>query len=265
MHNVGNILNSINTSVQTMANVLQTTSIEKYQKANEILAENMGDYKTYFSTDPKAEKLLSYYLMLETELTNEYQVLQANVERLTSLVSSVTDVVNSQRDFTGRSLISSDLPLEDIVDEALSMMHNIIHTNNVEIVKSFQPIPMIELQKSKLIHIIVNLIRNSVESMIESEVTQKRIIISITSDEKNVYLSLKDNGMGIPPENLIKIFNHGFTTKKTGYGFGLHSCANYMDEMKGSIRAESDGFENGATFVLEFPIYTQQNSKLKPN
>ena len=56
------------------------------------------------------------------------------------------------------------------------------------------------------------------------------------------------------PENLPKIFSHGFTTKKTGHGFGLHNCANAAQQMDGSLTAYSDGPGKGASFVLRMPV-----------
>jgi signal transduction histidine kinase len=69
-----------------------------------------------------------------------------------------------------------------------------------------------------------------------------------------VRVQVKDNGIGIAPENLVKIFSHGFTTKKEGHGFGLHTCALAARDMGGSLVAESEGLGRGATFTLELPI-----------
>jgi signal transduction histidine kinase len=66
--------------------------------------------------------------------------------------------------------------------------------------------------------------------------------------------TIADNGIGIPPENLTRIFTHGFTTKKNGHGFGLHSSALAAKEIGGSLRAHSEGSGRGATFILEIPI-----------
>ncbi|MBI2074190.1 MAG: hypothetical protein HYT81_14345, partial [Gemmatimonadetes bacterium] len=62
-----------------------------------------------------------------------------------------------------------------------------------------------------------------------------------------------DNGVGIPTENLTRIFQHGFTTRATGHGFGVHSSANAAREMKGCLTVHSDGDGTGATFTLDLP------------
>ncbi|HYP17321.1 MAG TPA: ATP-binding protein, partial [Opitutus sp.] len=68
-----------------------------------------------------------------------------------------------------------------------------------------------------------------------------------------VQLIVQDNGVGIPAENLTRIFAHGFTTRANGHGFGLHSSANAAKEMKGTLTVHSDGPGQGATFTLELP------------
>ena len=72
--------------------------------------------------------------------------------------------------------------------------------------------------------------------------------------QRRVRIEVTDNGIGIPQENMTKIFSHGFTTKKEGHGFGLHSCAIAAKEMKGALTAQSDGPGRGATFILELPF-----------
>ena len=67
-------------------------------------------------------------------------------------------------------------------------------------------------------------------------------------------ITVADNGEGIAPENLIRIFAHGFSTRKNGNGFGLHSCVLAAQEMGGTLSAHSPGRGEGATFVLEVPV-----------
>jgi signal transduction histidine kinase len=65
---------------------------------------------------------------------------------------------------------------------------------------------------------------------------------------------VRDNGVGIQPNHLAKIFAHGFTTRAEGHGFGLHSSANAASEMGGKLTVASEGFDCGATFTLEIPL-----------
>ncbi|MEK7781776.1 MAG: ATP-binding protein, partial [Verrucomicrobiota bacterium] len=73
-------------------------------------------------------------------------------------------------------------------------------------------------------------------------------------DSECVRITVTDNGVGIPEENLTRIFSHGFTTKKNVHGFGLHSGALAAQEMGGALRVASPGPGHGAVFTLELPV-----------
>ena len=114
---------------------------------------------------------------------------------------------------------------------------------------------MISMDKHKVLQILVNLIRNAKYAMDSSARRDKRLTVSIRMNSENfVELSVTDNGIGISQENLTRIFSHGFTTKRDGHGFGLHSGANAAREMGGRLYARSEGTGLGATFVLELPV-----------
>jgi C4-dicarboxylate-specific signal transduction histidine kinase len=109
-------------------------------------------------------------------------------------------------------------------------------------------------EKAKVLQILVNLIRNAKYACDDSGRAEKILTLRIGSRaEGRVLLSVQDNGVGIPPENLTRIFAHGFTTRKSGHGFGLHSSANAAREMGGTLIVTSDGPDCGATFTLELP------------
>ena len=99
--------------------------------------------------------------------------------------------------------------------------------------------------------ILVNLVRNAKHACDESGRTDKKITVRITSDDRGIKIAVIDNGVGIPAENLTRVFNHGFTTRKTGHGFGLHSGALAARALGGSLNVQSDGAGRGATFILE--------------
>jgi len=69
-----------------------------------------------------------------------------------------------------------------------------------------------------------------------------------------IELTIRDDGEGIAPDDLHRIFDRGFTTKRKGaWGIGLHWCANTMVAMNGRLYAESEGIGHGACFHLLFP------------
>ena len=120
----------------------------------------------------------------------------------------------------------------------------------MQIVREYQEVPSITVEKHKVLQIFVNLMRNAKFACSESGLPDRQMTLRVSSDADIVKISVSDNGVGIAPENLTRIFSHGFTTRKDGHGFGLHSGALAAREMGGSLSVHSDGVGTGATFTL---------------
>ena len=115
-------------------------------------------------------------------------------------------------------------------------------------------LPNVSTDKHKVMEILINLVRNAKYACDDSGRPEKRITLRTRSDGQRFTIAVIDNGVGIPAENLTRIFNHGFTTRKDGHGFGLHSGALAAKELGGSLRVQSAGPGQGATFTLELPV-----------
>jgi C4-dicarboxylate-specific signal transduction histidine kinase len=149
--------------------------------------------------------------------------------------------------------------VRDLVEDALRMTG--VSTWAMELVRDYASVPLIEVQKHKVLQILVNLIRNAKFACAESGRKAKRLTIKISSAEGAVQIAVIDNGVGIAPENLTRIFNHGFTTRKGGHGFGLHSGAIAAKELGGSLAVMSDGAGTGATFTLRLPLQVKKSGR----
>jgi signal transduction histidine kinase len=127
----------------------------------------------------------------------------------------------------------------------------------VELIREFEDVPPINVEKHKILQILVNLVRNAKYACDDSGRPDKRVTVRVTNGDGWIKISVADNGVGIPPENLTRIFSQGFTTRKGGHGFGLHSSALAVKEMGGQLLVHSDGPGRGATFTLDLPVQKQ--------
>jgi signal transduction histidine kinase len=125
--------------------------------------------------------------------------------------------------------------------------------HNVTLVREYQAVPPVTVDKHKVLQILVNLMRNAKYACDDAERTDKELRLGIRQESGEVHIEVRDNGVGIPAENLTRIFNHGFTTRKDGHGFGLHSGALAAKELGGTLVAFSAGLGRGATFTLTLP------------
>ena len=160
-----------------------------------------------------------------------------------------------QQNYARVSGIIESLSIRALVEDALQMNAAALARHGILVIRDFHEVPVISIDKHKVLQILVNLIRNAKYAIDAAARRDKRLSVSIKVNERQmIEVTVSDNGIGIAPENLTRIFSHGFTTKRDGHGFGLHSGALAAKEMGGSLSSFSEGAGKGATFVLQLPL-----------
>lgn len=253
LHNVGNILNSVNVSTTLIDEILTRSRLRNLKKANELLRENQDDLENFILKDPKGKKLLEYYLQLEVAIDKEFEELQVQKNRLTENVNLIIDVVSAQQSYSQAGRLFEKVSLDKLLEDTLTLQAGTIERHGLQIERDYGQVTKIEVEKSKLIHTLINILKNAKEAMEGMDPARKKLVLRTYEEQEHVCISVSDSGVGIGNDQLNKIFNHGFTTKKSGHGFGLHSCANYMQEIGGEIKVESKGEGLGTTIILRFP------------
>lgn len=257
LHNIGNILNSVNLSGEEIARFTKQSKVSGLIKANEILAEHKDELATFLSQDPKGQKLPDYYIKLGNILSQEIQSIADETESLLNKTTMMKEVIATQQSYAKQGFHSEMINLNTLIEDALKIQEASLHKWGVKLEKRLSDIPTCVAQKSKLLQVITNLIKNAQEAMRENDIYNRPKELFIETgivDNEVVFVKVNDNGCGIPSDKLSKIFNHGFTTKTDGHGFGLHTSANAMTEMKGSLSVDSKGVQEGACFTLTVPI-----------
>ncbi len=257
LHNVGNILNSVKASADNIEDIQCKSPMFDFVKASRLLRENSEDVESFIRNDPRGKKLMQYFLKLEEPFLESYKLIDQNLRRLSDKIAAINDVISAQQNYAGVGGLSEKVNIKDVIEDALLMQSDSNGNPGFTINRDFGSISEVYAQKNKLMHVIVNVIKNAKESMSEIPFDKKTITFSTTVKDSFLYIKISDTGSGIKKENITKIFSHGFTTKKNGHGFGLHSSANYMKEMGGEMWAESDGAGCGAHMIVKIPV---QNS-----
>ena len=256
LHNVGNVLNSVNTSSSLIREKVKQSKVVNLIQANTVLREHIDDIEQFVTDNPKGKKLMEYYLSLEEPMKIERDELLTHIDRLTEKINLINEVIAAQQNYSGVNRQMETASLSEIIENALSIQGGSIDRHSLTVKKNLNATGRVTVHRSKLIHVLVNIIKNAKESMENNHPDNKRLGIETWQNGDRVFLSVTDNGVGIEREHLKKIFSHAFTTKKEGHGFGLHSCANYMKEMGGKIEVSSDGKGEGAVFTLILPAHT---------
>ena len=256
IHNVGNILTSVTTSSQLIRSQLESSTINSLVRANGMLRENMDRIDDFVANDPKGKQLLQFYLQLETYFRREHEYIAGTLDRLLEQIDAIRAVIMTQQDFASSGPTLQECTLARMVEDGLRLMGTTFLRRGIRIIKKFEVNPVIRVQRVKMIHVIINLLKNAAEAMgdLDAGSEEKTVTIMTQAVQGHALLKIIDGGEGISMENLEKIFNYGFTTKKAGHGFGLHGSVHSIAEMGGCLWAESAGIGQGATFVVKIPV-----------
>jgi C4-dicarboxylate-specific signal transduction histidine kinase len=254
LHNVGNVLNSVNISCAVISDKISGSRVGNVIKTADLLKQHGKDLANFLTTDPAGQKLPDYLGKLGEKLTEDHGAVLGEIELLNENIEHIKEVIAVQQDHAHARGIREILSVKDMVEDALRMNSMSMNRHHVEVIREYEEVPPVNLEKHKVLQILVNIVNNAKHALTDSEREDKHIIVRIARNDGHIDVSVRDNGIGIPAENLTRIFTHGFTTKKNGHGFGLHSGVLAAKEIGGQLKAHSEGQGRGATFTLELPL-----------
>jgi PAS domain S-box-containing protein len=255
LHNVGNVLTSVNVATGVLATGLHQSKADSLARLAALLEEHAGDLAAFLTTDPKGRRVPELLAGLAAHAVAERDRLLAEIESLQKNIEHIKEIVAMQQAYATMVGVVEPLEPAALMDDAVRMNRGALVRHEVRVVRAFAAVPPVLGERAKVLQILVNLIRNAKYATDEAGGADKLITLRIEPGrDGHARLIVQDNGVGIPAENLEKIFQHGFTTRSGGHGFGLHSSAAAAADMHGSLTAHSDGPGRGATFTLELPL-----------
>lgn len=257
LHNVGNVLNSINVSSSLTMEKIRTSKISELARVAALIQEHKDDLAGFMTEDPRGRRLPDFLSKLSSYLADERQEAIDELEFLDYNIQHVKQVISMQQSYTVVSGIAEKSDLCELGKDSLHLNMRSLERHGIKVLQEFSPVPMVEVEKHKVMQILINLIQNAKFACCESSQKNKLLTLRVTRQQNRVRISVIDNGIGIDPEIQSHLFDYGFTTKSGGLGIGLHSSALTAKEMNGSLSVHSDGLGHGATFTLELPCISE--------
>ena len=257
LHNIGNILNSVNVSVELIQKYIEKSDVENIISAMQMINEHLPSIENFLTKDPKGKLLPVYFSETKKMMETNSGHLQSEIARLKNSILHIKEIVAMQNTLSGISQVIENVSPSELIDTAVQHIEASLKKNGIVLEKKYAVNSRIKTDKNKVLQIIINLLQNAKDALVVSNPeSAKQITIStcLTADKKNIEIIVADTGLGISPENLMRIFTFGFTTKAKGHGFGLHSSALLTKELGGTLDAKSEGIGRGATFVLSLPL-----------
>jgi signal transduction histidine kinase len=260
LHNVGNVLNSVNISANLLDERIQASKASGLARVAAMLEEQGDQLGSFITTDERGKRLPTYLAQLSSQLLADREAALKELASLVKSVEHIKDIVRMQQSYATHGGVIESVAVADLVNDSVRLNAEAFSRHGVTLACEFEEVPAVTVDKHRVLQILVNLIRNAKYACDDSGRSDKRITIRVTRCALGVEIAVVDNGVGIPTENLSRIFSHGFTTRPGGHGFGLHSAALAAQELKGALRVASDGPGCGATFRLELPITPAMDS-----
>ena len=229
-----------------------------------MLQEHRGQLDEYLATDPKGSHVLPYLAKLTDHFTQERRDLLVELECLTANIGHIKEIVATQQNHARVSGLKESVSLEGLIEDAFRMIHPGFERHEIRIRREFAGLPPVVADKHQILQILLNLLNNAKRALKEAAGPERTLVVRTRrTGEAMVSVEVQDSGVGIAPENLTKIFAQGFTTKRGGHGFGLHSGVLTAREMGGTLRVQSEGLGRGATFILELPLAQSDSADSK--
>jgi PAS domain S-box-containing protein len=253
LHNVGNILNSVNISASLVTERVKQSKAPGVSRLAALLQEKGSAVGDFLANDERGKRMPEYLASLGEQLMSDQKMALEELVSLRDNLEHIKDTVAMQQSYAKLCGVTETVAVVDLVEDSLRLNAGAFVRHGVTLRREFSEVPPITVDKHKVLQILVNLVRNAKYACDESGRSDKLITLRVETAPAGVRICVIDNGVGIPAENMSRLFTHGFTTRVDGHGFGLHSGALAAQELGGSLRVTSDGPGLGATFILELP------------
>jgi PAS domain S-box-containing protein len=263
LHNVGNTLNSVNVSVGLMSERLRGSRVQGLARATSLMKQHLPSLGTFLTQDERGQQLPSYLIALSDQLVQEHEALQAEVQSLSESVEHIKSVVSMQQENARFVGVVEQVQVPQLLDDALKLHALSFEKQGIQVRREYTEVPPVQVDRHKLLQILLNLLSNARHALLESGRKDKQLTLRIGGGQagERLHIEVADNGVGIAPESLPRLFTQGFTTKKDGHGFGLHISALAASELGGSLTCASAGPGQGASFFLELPALPHQTMR----
>jgi signal transduction histidine kinase len=262
LHNVGNVLNGVNVLATSIASFVQKSKAPGVSRLATLLAQHQADLGTFITNDENGKHIPQHLKRLGAHLTDEHYKLVEKTKLLAESVQHIKEIVAMQQNYAKVSGVWETVLISEIVEDALKMCSEAFERHGINIVREYQETPYVILDRHKVLQILFNLIDNAKHACEAIEKVEKQVRIKIHASRKeSVQVEIVDSGVGISKENLSRVFTQGFSTRKDGHGFGLHSSILAAQDMGGSLTVQSQGLGTGAVFILELPLMLNKASE----
>ncbi|NOT07474.1 MAG: hypothetical protein HOP28_04625 [Gemmatimonadales bacterium] len=257
LHNVGNVFNGVNVAAAVIEGLVKRSKIPDFVKAMGLFRSHDQDLGRFLTEDARGKQLPGYLEKVADQLSREREGILGELASMNQGITLVTQIISAQQSLAGAEGVEEEIDLGDLVDDVVRHHTQGWATEGIAVQVEREPLPPVLIDRHQITQVVLSLLTNARAAVLPRPDGERRITVRVTQtagERPGARVQVLDTGVGIAPEHLVSIFSYGVRTRPNGSGFGLHSAANVMKEMNGTLSAESPGLGHGATFALEIPL-----------
>ena len=261
LHDIGNIMNSINVSADLIRNHFEKSTFTHLEKISNLIAEHEDNFAQFVLDDARGVKIPSYIVKVTDGLRSERMSLTGEFENIGVHVQTVNQIVAKQQGLAKVKSVTKPIELDKLFADVIAAKQSETQALDIAFTSSVcENIKAFSADQYKLFTMLVQLVENAIESFADFNQAEPKISLTAKRLNDQITIDVTDNGPGIPNDKLVKIFAHGFSTKESSDGFGLHNCGNIARELGGSLTALPAPQELGAVFQITIPAYQEPSN-----
>jgi len=254
LHNVGNVLTSINISANLLRDTLTNSpNLALLKQVTDLMRAQAGDLSRFLASDTRGQLVPALIIELVDQILTANTANAKETSYLIENIDHIKQIVATQQSYAKPSGVIQSIAPAELFEEAIRIAKASANRHGITVTRHFSDTANIETDRHQVLQILVNFLTNAIQAVKLRPPGQRAITFHLATAKDQVRFTVEDNGVGIPAENLQKIFRHGFTTRKDGHGFGLHSGALAARSLGGRVDVHSDGTDLGSRFTLELP------------
>ncbi|WNG30402.1 AAA family ATPase [Cystobacter fuscus] len=254
LHNVGNVLTSAVVNLETMRQSVGASRVGRLKRATSLLLEHQPDLADFLAEGARGSHLPGYLAALADELVREQTHFMEDMDAMGRHIEHIRAIVQVQQTYARTTLMTEECDLAQLIDDALRIQLPVLQRHGVSVRRELSPVPRVMVDKHKVLQILINLLSNATHALDSKPEGTRHLWVRLRAEGPVARIQVVDDGVGFAAEVKGRLFSHGFTTRKGGHGFGLHSSALAAQLLDGRLTLESEGPGKGAVSTLELPL-----------
>jgi len=257
LHDVGNAVVGFGSYITQIKRTMEQNDIATLENLKGFIEKNQAALND--ALGEKKSKAISDLLggVISNQKENLGYIKKSIADQI-NIIGHVQEILNIQRQYVkGRYTERATINIRSVINDAAAMLLGALEKNNI-IYKFDSPaaLPQIKGDRTKLMQVFLNLLKNASESILNKggEIDSKEINVSVSADSDRITVRIQDTGSGFHEETGSNLFNRGYSTKTEGTGLGLANCRSIIESHHGEISIASDGIGNGALITIVFNL-----------